>query len=325
MAFWLSVSMAKRDSCVLPWRWHCLPRAGDQALGRCTIPELQRALLASPPAAKHDRIAACWGSGEFSTSTSVRTNAHGAVSQGPVPLPLTWSPVLPDPAVPRHVPGGRLQGHMDHFNWSGKEQLASEPSTSRGSLCRQVWEQLGGAGQRQIRSFIGMFRKSHSWKRNPASFLLPPNRQLQVLGDCSAWVCTSASTFWSCILSIQHGCRDAVVSHARRCPWRVAHAQVPTPAPCRLWAHPALLPLTASLGLRTQTTSTGSSRAHQARLGVVLAWLCSPVSPADLGTVAQCQAGTNPAGRARNSGWEARRCLELSQLPWLVLNMQNWS
>lgn len=70
MASWLSVSMAKRDSCVLPWRWHCLPRVWDQALGRCTIPELQRALLASPPAAKHDRIAARWGWGEFSTSTS---------------------------------------------------------------------------------------------------------------------------------------------------------------------------------------------------------------------------------------------------------------
>lgn len=71
MASWLSVSMAKRDSCVLPWRWHCLPQLWDQALGRCTIPELQRALLASPPAAKHDRIAARWGSGAFSTSTSV--------------------------------------------------------------------------------------------------------------------------------------------------------------------------------------------------------------------------------------------------------------
>lgn len=130
MASWLSVSMAKRDSCVLPWRWHCLPWAGDQALGRCTIPELQRALLASPPAAKHDRIAARWGSGEFSTSTSIRTSAHGAISQGPVPLPLTWSPVLPDPAMPCHVPRETLQGYMVHFNLSGKEGLASEPSTS---------------------------------------------------------------------------------------------------------------------------------------------------------------------------------------------------
>lgn len=83
------------------------------------------------------------------------------------------------------------------------------------SLCREVWEQLGGAGQRQICSFISMFRKSHSWKRNSASFLLPPNCQLCVIGEWLAWVCTSASTFWLCILSIQRGCRDAVVSHAR--------------------------------------------------------------------------------------------------------------
>lgn len=63
------------------------------------------------------------------------------------------------------------------------------------------------------------------------------------------------------------------------------------------------------------------------RLGweFVLVWLCSLLSPADIGTVAQCQARTSPAGRARHSGWEARRCLELPQLPWLVLNTQNWS
>lgn len=84
-----------------------------------------------------------WGSGEFSTSTSVLSSVHRAVSQGPVPLALTWSPVLPDPAVPCHVPRGGLQGHMDHFSLSGKEGLASEPSTSRASLCWEVWEQLG--------------------------------------------------------------------------------------------------------------------------------------------------------------------------------------
>lgn len=38
------------------------------------------------------------------------------------------------------------------------------------------------------------------------------------------------------------------------------------------------------LGLRTKTTPSGSSRAHQAGLAVVLGWVCSPVSPADLGT-----------------------------------------
>lgn len=82
-----------------------------------------------------------WGSGEFSTFTSVFTSAHSAVSQGPVPL--AWSPVLPDPAVPCHVPRERLQGRMDRFNLSGKEGLASEPSPSQASLCREVWEQLG--------------------------------------------------------------------------------------------------------------------------------------------------------------------------------------
>lgn len=168
--------MAKRDSCVLPWRWHCLPRAGDQALGRCTIPELQRALLASPPAAKHDRIAACWGSGEFSTSTSVRTRAHGAVSQGPVPLPLTWSPVLPDPAVPRHVPGGRLQGHMDHFNLSGKEQLAPEPSTTsfplQGGLgtAGGSWTKADSQLYRRVQEKLQLEKKS---SQLPAASKLP--------------------------------------------------------------------------------------------------------------------------------------------------------
>lgn len=166
----------------------------------------------------------------------IRSSAHGAVSQGSVPLPLTWSPMLPDPALPCHVPRGRLQGHVDHFNLGGKEGLAFEPSTSQASCCR-VWEQLGGAGQRQICSFISTFRKSHSWKRNPASFLLPPNHQLQDLGECLAWVCTSASTFWLCILSIQRGCRDAAVSRAQMCPCRVARAQVPTPAICGLTQH----------------------------------------------------------------------------------------
>lgn len=59
------------------------------------------------------------------------------------------------------------------------------------------------------------------------------------------------------------------------------------------------------LGLRTETTSTGSSRDQQAGLGVVLVWLCSPVFSAYLGTVARGQAGTSPAGRARHSGWGA--------------------
>lgn len=256
----------------------------------------------------------------------IRSSAHGAVSQGPVPLPLTWSPVLPDPAMPRHVPRGGLQGHRDHFNWSGKEGLAFQPSASRASLCREVWEQLGGAGQRQIRSFISMFRKSHSWKRNPASFLLPPNHQLRDLGECLAWVCTSASTFWPCILSIQHGCKDAAASHAQMCPWRVACAQVPPHLHC------AVSGLTQHCSHSGQVWGSGPkqhplSLAELSRLGWELCWcgLCSPLSPADLGTVAQCQARTNPAGRARQSGWEARRCLELPQLPWLVLNTQNWS
>lgn len=166
----------------------------------------------------------------------------------------------------------------------------------------------------QICSFISMFRKSHSWKRNPASLLLPPNHQLQDLGECLAWVCTSASTLWPCILSIQHGCRDAAGSRAQRCPWRVAGAQVPTPAPCiaptqKVWGsepkqHPVAL---------AELTRLGCSCAG---VGVQPGVPCRPWHRA------QCQAGSSPAGRARHSGWEARRCLEL---PWLVLSRQNWS
>lgn len=202
MASWLSVSMAKRDSCVLPWRWHCLPRVWDQALGRCTIPELQRALLASPPAAKHDRIAARWGSGDFSTSTSVAV-LTAPFCKALCPCPSHGAQCSLTQSCPATCHGEGCRGTW--IALSGKEGLAFEPSTSQASLCR-VWEQLGGAGQRQIQSFISMFRKSCSWKRNPASFLLPPNHQLQDLGECLAWVCTSASTFWPCILSIQQGC-----------------------------------------------------------------------------------------------------------------------
>lgn len=51
----LSVSVTERDSCVLPWRCHCLPQAEEQAVGPCPIPELQRAGLASPSASGHDK------------------------------------------------------------------------------------------------------------------------------------------------------------------------------------------------------------------------------------------------------------------------------
>lgn len=171
MASQLSVSMTKRDSCVLPRRWHCLPRAGDQAVGRCTIPVLQRALLASPPAAKHDRIAAHWGSGDF--SASVLRSIRSAVSQGPLPLPLARSPALlglpSPPAVPRHVPRWALRGLADHLNLCGNKWLVSELSVGAPFAGRFGSSLFRGAGQRQICSFISTLRKNHSWKRNTAS------------------------------------------------------------------------------------------------------------------------------------------------------------
>lgn len=163
MASWLSVSMTKRDSCVLPWRWRCLPRAGDQAVGRCTIPALQRALLASPPAAKHDRRAARWGSGDF--STSVLTSVHSTVSQGPLPLPLAQSPAPPGlpspPAVPRRVPRWGPQGLVDHLNLGGNEQSPSEPppalggsSPLQGGLGAACWRELDIKANSQLHQHI---------------------------------------------------------------------------------------------------------------------------------------------------------------------------
>lgn len=149
-----------------------------------------------------------------------------------------------------------------------------------------------------------MFRKSHSWKRNPASFLLLPNHQLWDLRECLAWVCTSASTFWPCILSIQHGCRGAVASHAQSVE---SGTCLGTPI--------CTLPCVGSPSTATTWKVWGSELKHHplalaeiSRLGwdFVLVWLCSPVSSAYLGTAAQGQAGTSPAGRARHSGWGTR-------------------
>lgn len=82
-------------------------------------------------------------------STSVRTSAGSAVSQGPLPLARSPGSHLLQPCG--------LWGLVDLLNLGGNEPSLSEPSV--------------GAGQRQISGFVSMFRKSHSWKRNPASRL----------------------------------------------------------------------------------------------------------------------------------------------------------
>lgn len=134
MASRLSVSMTKRDSCVLARRWHCLPWAGDQVLGGCTIPALQRALLASPPATKQDKSSALGLGGVLPHPSLAAFREPFRRACCPAPHAEPSSPLAP-------FSSGRGGGCGALWIMSSQCLSSPHPEPSVGaSLCREVWE-----------------------------------------------------------------------------------------------------------------------------------------------------------------------------------------